>query len=153
MSTVVIPVGTPGSGKTTVLLDEARRRNATYICPDDIRLEITGNMEDQSQNFQVWNVTFQRVERALKDGHDIVVDATNTHGENRRFLTRFCCIYGGPSLQLELWWFGTPLEECISRNSKRNRVVPKDVLVRMAQQLIDDPLDMRREGYDVLVFT
>jgi predicted kinase len=152
MSSVIIPVGVPGCGKTTRLELEARYRNAYYLCPDDIREEMTGDAINQYLNESVWNELFRRLQQALSNNEDVIIDATNTHSDQRRFLTRFCRIFGGSELQLELWWFTTSVEECKRRNALRERIVPEYAIDRMVRQLIDDPIDLVIEGYDVVVF-
>jgi predicted kinase len=150
MSTVVMPVGIPGCGKTTVLRREAERRGAVYVCPDDVRQELTGNAANQACSAEAWSIVYQRIAHNLQQGRDVVLDATNTQGELRRFVARFCRIWSN-DLQLELWWFCTPFEECVRRNNNRDRVVPMEAMLRMRQQLLDDPIDMIRENYDLLV--
>lgn len=152
MSRLIISVGIPGSGKTTALRAVAAKNHATIICPDDIRFKVTGSKEDQSRNEEVWHSAFRQLHIALQTRHDVIVDATNTQGEDRRFLVKSCRNYANPSRRFELWYFTTPLEECLRRNAARECPVPEHVITRMAQQLKDDPIDMAREGYDVLVF-
>lgn len=50
MSKVIVGIGLPGSGKTTALKPFADKNSYIYICPDDIRAELTGNPADQSKN-------------------------------------------------------------------------------------------------------
>jgi dephospho-CoA kinase len=46
MAKIIIGIGVPGSGKTTALKPFAERNTYTYISPDDIRAELTGNAAD-----------------------------------------------------------------------------------------------------------
>ncbi len=77
-------IGIPGSGKTTIIKAFADRNNYTYICPDDIRTELTGDPRDQTKNKEVWETARQRVSEAIHQGKTVVVDATFAHAEQRR---------------------------------------------------------------------
>jgi predicted kinase len=54
------------------------------ISTDDIRLEITGNAEDQSKNAEVFSIARNRVNSALSENKSVVVDATNLNPKDRK---------------------------------------------------------------------
>ena len=57
MKKLIMGIGIPGSEKTTVLKTFAEKYNYSYICPDDIRLELTGmGAIILNSNHQVYNV-------------------------------------------------------------------------------------------------
>jgi predicted kinase len=66
MKKLILGIGIPGSGKTTVLKKLANDYNYSYICPDDIRFELTLDMSDQSRNKEVWRESYHRLEQDLK---------------------------------------------------------------------------------------
>ena len=72
---VVVSVGASGSGKSTYL----QKNYPTYacICPDDIRKQLTGDVNNQSKNVLVWKVAYTALNTSCKNGVDVVVSATN----------------------------------------------------------------------------
>jgi len=77
----------PGSGKTTILKNFAEKYNYTYICPDDIRKEISGDVYDRSKNKEVWIGAKKRAAKEFDNGNAVVFDATFANPiERREFL-------------------------------------------------------------------
>ena len=146
MSRAIIGIGLPGSGKSTDLRLLAADIGATYICPDDIRHEVAGDAADQSRNPIVWKLAYERLRRALVNGGQVVFDATNANGGDRRKLVAFCREHTDT---VEGIWFDTSLMVCLERNRLRPRVVPDEVIGRMYNQLKQDP-PTENEGFDLL---
>ena len=80
---LAVMVGISGSGKSTyakglktALLLENKLPSES-VSTDDIRLEITGNAEDQTQNGRVFSVARARVAAALAAGKNCIIDATS----------------------------------------------------------------------------
>lgn len=69
---LTILVGIPGSGKSTL----AAKMNATVVSSDKIRVELTGDIKDQSRNDEVFKIFAQRIKDALGRGEHVVVDST-----------------------------------------------------------------------------
>lgn len=147
MKTAIIGIGLPGSGKTTVLKKLAARNGAAYICPDDIRLELTGNAADQSRNKEVWNETYRRIHAELNAGHNVVVDATNAKQPDRLRLIAHC---RPKADQIHGMWFVAPYRVVLERNQGRERVVPDFAMGLMAGWLEACP-PTEAEGFDRLV--
>ena len=63
---VILGVGIPGSGKSTVLGELASERGYTLISPDSIREELTGDAANQSVNGKAWDIAYERARHALK---------------------------------------------------------------------------------------
>lgn len=146
MKTVTIGIGLPGSGKTTVLTELAAQDGAAYICPDDIRLEFTGDVADQSYNQEVWRETYRRIHAALDAGHSVVVDATNAKKPDRLRLIAHC---RRKADQVQGIWFVAPLRVILERNQRRARVVPDLAIGRMAGWLEACP-PTTADGFDQL---
>ncbi len=89
----------PGSGKTTVLKRFADENEYTYICPDDIRQELTGSASDQSKNREVWVEAYKRTEEELLKGKSVVFDATFTNPEQRKDFLSFVRQKGAEKIQ------------------------------------------------------
>lgn len=70
-----IPVGISGSGKST--LKKNLDGTVISVCPDNIRKELTGSINDQTQNARVFEVAFKRTKEYLKADKNVFFDATN----------------------------------------------------------------------------
>jgi len=147
VKTAIIGIGLPGSGKTTVLKELAAKSRATYVCPDDIRLELTGDASNQSRNREVWSETYRRIHAELDAGRNVVVDATNAKKPDRLRLIAHCRLKAD---QIHGMWFIAPLRVILERNQGRERVVPDFAMGLMAGWLEACP-PVEAEGFDQLV--
>ena len=77
--TVYITVGVSGCGKSTWCKKhrEAHSDKSIYICPDEIRKELTGNVSDQSKNSEVFDLAEKRLLEGTSKGVNVYWDATN----------------------------------------------------------------------------
>lgn len=133
---VIVGVGVPGCGKTTYLKPLAAEMGMAYINPDDIRMELTGDPTDHTQETRVWDTVHERLVKVLQNG-GAIVDATYTKLKDRRQLIELCKTNGAD--EIIAYWFNVPLEICQERNAQRQRVVPKDVLAKMHNRLQLNP--------------
>lgn len=138
-------MGIPGSGKTAALKSFAAKNEYEYICPDDIRLELTGNAIDQTRNTEVWQRAYDKVAQALASKKDIVFDATFVDKSARLKFIEFARQNGVNKIQ----GFVTDVnyEVAQSRNLNRDRVVPEYAMERMYLQLSKNPPELE-EGFD-----
>lgn len=85
LSSVIILVGIPGSGKTT-FREAFIKKNPefTYISPDEIREEVTGNISDNSQDSRVWGLVYKRLQEFIHKGVSVIFDATNINPKTRQ---------------------------------------------------------------------
>ena len=124
MNKLYIMVGLPGSGKSTIA-KECELENKIIISSDDIRAEIS-NVNDQTKNKEVFEILNLRVKMNLAKGKNVIFDATNINYKKRMEIIKnnkeyFCeCIF-----------VATPYEECLKRNSNRERKVPEKVIEKM----------------------
>ena len=148
MAKVILGVGLPGSGKTTVLKPFAEKYAYTYICPDDIRKELLGDAGDQSKNREVWEEAYAQTAVALREGHTVVFDATFAESHDRKRFIDFARAQGATKVQ---GVFGAvPLEVAKERNRSRERVVPDFVVERMHDSLRKHP-PVVEDGFDSIV--
>jgi predicted kinase len=133
MKKVIIGIGIPGSGKTTVLKEFANKYGYVYICPDDIRLEMLGDSADQSKNKEVWGEAHQKMRDHLAQDKTIVFDATFTRGTERRNFIDLARDSGAEKIQGII--FDTPLDIAKERNLNRERQVPEHAIQRMSNDL------------------
>jgi len=140
-------VGLPGSGKTTALKSFADKNSYVYICPDDIRTELTGNAGDQSKNREVWVEVHKRAADALEKGEDVVFDATFARDSERKNFITFAREHGATKIQGVV--ADVDFEIASERNKMRDRVVPEHAMERMRSMLSETPPEIR-DGFDSL---
>jgi predicted kinase len=122
-------VGIVGSGKSTVAKRLVAEHGATLVSSDDIRLEVCGDMTDQSKNGYIFGTVIpDRIKAAVAIG-DVVYDATNYSRKSRKDV---CLLARSLGCKVVAHVLQTPFEECYRRNKARvERVVPEFVLDRM----------------------
>ena len=142
---VYIMCGVPGSGKTyfckNVLMDHPWR-SRVYISSDDIREELCGDASNQSLNGIVFDIFYERAREAIKNGSDVVLDATHLTKKSRRKCRNHFKDLDCKFIAVQM---NTSMLDAVYRNKKRNRVVPADAMNRMieAYQPVEDS-----EGFD-----
>ena len=126
---LVIAVGLPGSGKSTYF-DNLR---VQAISTDKIRLQLADDATDQTVHGAVFATVRFLIRQRIAIGRPITyVDATSLTRKDRKFLLAVAKRYG---CRAEALFFNTPLAVCLERNRNRTRVVPEDVIRKMAGKL------------------
>ena len=120
-------VGISGSGKSFIA-NELKRvygKNLEVFSSDTIRKELWGDENDQRNPQKVFQVLHKRLKKSLKDGNNVVYDATNLSRKRRiAFIQE---LKNTPCFKSCLI-IATPFEECVENNSKRERRVPIEVI-------------------------
>jgi predicted kinase len=142
---IVIGVGIPGSGKTTVLKKLADHLDVMYISSDNIREEVTGSQHDQSANAEVWAKVYRRVASTVQNGESVIVDATHIY--RRRTTVKQYRSYGAVSVVAIT--FAVPFSVAKQRNAARERTVDEQVLHKMQTALENTPVT-KSEGFDLV---
>lgn len=138
-------IGLPASGKSTYalkLLELCKKLNeeAIIISSDEIRKEILGDVNDQTQNSLVFEEVEKRVLENLKE-HNVIYDATNINYKRRmNFLKKV----GNYCAKIAIL-MATPYETCIERNNQRERKVPIEAIKRMYHNFY---VPQHYEGFD-----
>ncbi|MBE9010497.1 AAA family ATPase [Pseudanabaenaceae cyanobacterium LEGE 13415] len=144
-------IGLPGSGKSTF----ARSLfNARIISTDEIRAQLFGEEAVQGSWLKIWLEVRSQFEQAVKaiENNEIkfaIYDATNAVRKQRRAaiaLARKCGF-----THITGVWINAPIEICLERNKARSRVVPEEVIQRMARRLYGAPPGLD-EGLDELLY-
>ncbi len=127
---VVLAIGLPGSGKSTWF----KRRGVTPLSSDTLRNILFDDITEQRYQHLVFSTL-----RSLLRARLIArmpwnyVDATNLNPKERRAWIQMARGFG---YEVHAVFFDVPVEVCIERNRRRERVVPEDVMQRMAAKLV-----------------
>lgn len=137
-------IGVPGSGKSTYAASLlALNPDWTYVCPDAIRFELTGSVEDQSRNTDIFlRLVPAAIIVASDQGRTILYDATNYRVKAR---SQICRLAKAEAYRVVAHVMQTPFDVCWTRNAARERMVPRHVHDRMVAGW--DAPDMSREPY------
>lgn len=125
--TMFMMQGLPGSGKSTLaqkIVDGAPREIHIHSS-DAIRKEMFGDESVQDKPQAVFTELHRRIKNDLRNGIDVVYDATNINGKFRRaFLAELKNI---PCTKTNVCVVA-PYDVCLENNSKRERKVPEYVI-------------------------
>jgi predicted kinase len=126
---VVLTIGLPGSGKSTWY----KRRGITPLSSDLLRTILFDNITEQRYQHLVFS-TLRSLLRArlIAKMPWNYVDATNLSPHERKQWIKMAKGFG---YEVQAVFFDVPLEVCLERNRRRERVVPDDIMQRMASKL------------------
>jgi predicted kinase len=126
---VVLAIGLPGSGKTTWF----KRRGVQPLSSDMLRSILFDDITEQRYQGLVFS-TLRSLLRArlIAKMPWNYVDATNLSPHERRQWIKMAKSFG---YEVQAVFFDVPLEVCLQRNSRRERVVNDEVMHKMAERL------------------
>ncbi len=134
-------VGLPGCGKSTYA-DKLSQDDYKVFSSDAIRIELLGNVQDNSKNALIFDTLHKRLTDALSDGQNCIYDATNVYKPGRiRFLESIKNI----KCKKKCVVFDVDVATCKERNKSRDRQVPDEVYDKMLSYYIAPD---KEEGWD-----
>ena len=126
---VVLAIGLPGSGKSSWF----KRHNLAPLSSDVVRALLFDDVREQRfQDLVFSNLRSMLKARLIAKRPMNYVDATNLTPQERQHWIKLAKDY---NYEVHAVFFDVPLEVCIERHQRRDRVVPEDVMRRMAAKL------------------
>lgn len=130
MNEFIMLVGLPASGKSTYA-ENLRQKGFHVHSSDKIREELTGDINSQDKNTEVFRELHKRIKSDLQNGISCVYDATNINMRRRKAfldeIKKYDC-------KKTCVLFLIPIEVCKERNQNRERKVPNEVFDKMLKQ-------------------
>lgn len=128
MTKLFLMIGLPASGKSTLAEQISKSEDAEIVSSDNIRKELYGDENIQGDNNKVFRILQERIINGLKNNKNMIYDATNIS-----YKTRIAFLQRLNKLEVEkiAIMVATPYEDCLIRNSQRERKVPEEVIKRM----------------------
>jgi predicted kinase len=135
---VVLAIGLPGSGKSSWF----KRHNLAPLSSDMMRALLFDDVREQRfQDLVFSNLRSMLKARLIAKRPMNYVDATNLTPQERQHWIKLAKDY---NYEVHAVFFDVPLEVCIERHQRRDRVVPEDIMRRMAAKLKPPSFD---EGF------
>ena len=126
---VVLAIGLPGSGKSSWF----KRHNVVPLSSDMVRSLLFDDVREQRfQDLVFSNLRSMLKARLIAKRPMNYVDATNLTPHERQHWIKLAKDY---NYEVHAVFFDVPLEVCIERHNRRDRVVPEDAMRRMAGKL------------------
>jgi predicted kinase len=123
---VVLAIGLPGSGKSSWF----KRHKVVPLSSDMVRSLLFDDVREQRfQDLVFSNLRSMLKARLIAKRPMNYVDATNLTPQERQHWIKLAKDY---NYEVHAVFFDVPLEVCVERHQRRDRVVPEDVMRRMA---------------------
>ena len=126
---VVLAIGLPGSGKSSWF----KRHNVTPLSSDMVRSLLFDDPQEQRfQDLVFSNLRSMLKARLIARRPMNYLDATNLTSHERHNWIKLAKDF---NYDVQAVFFDVPVDVCMERNQRRQRVVPEDVMRRMASKL------------------
>lgn len=126
MPNLLVLVGLPGSGKSTIA---SNFESFEIFSSDKYRELLLGDASNQSNNDLVFSTLYKNLNSYLLNGGNAILDATNITLKSR--LNLLDHVKDIPNLSKKCLIVNTPITICIKNDSKRERKVGDAVILKM----------------------
>lgn len=145
MSKLIMMVGLPASGKTTLAEKLAEKENAVIVSSDAMREELFGDVDNQDNNTRLFEEVGKRIKTLLGKDETVVFDATNINRKRRiHFINNEI-----KADEKVVYYMNTSLSWCLQRDSRRERHVGAGIIDKMYRNM---HIPTKSEGWDEVVF-
>lgn len=157
---MIMMMGISGSGKSTlakhisvkdgqIIVDDSINTSGSPVIhsSDDLREELYGDVNNQSNNNELFIELHRRIKNDLRSGKDVIYDATNINKKQRMSFINELSNIACKKVCVAVM---TPYENCLRNNEKRERKVPERVIRRM---LFNWQPPHFHEGFDSIYFS
>ena len=147
MNNFIMMIGLPGVGKDYFIENTLKYTypNAIILSSDDIREEIFNDVNDQTHNSEVFSIMKVRTLDALKNGHDVIYNATNINAKKRMALLSQL-----PKCRKIAYLMLADIDLVFHNNATRTRNVPEDVIYKMYKNF---QMPHSSEGFDDIILS
>jgi len=143
-----IMIGIPGSGKSTYAKYAIMNDNTIHISRDGIRFALLSDTDNYfAKEKQVYKEFIKQINENLKEGYNVIADATHLNRKSRNALFHNLHIDRTKVTVIGVY-MNTPLETCLERNETRKGgrtfVPPHEVhnmYLRMEPPTYNEPFD------------
>lgn len=146
MNKLFIMVGIPASGKSTVAKRIAEQELAVIVSSDVVRGVLYGDESVQGDPAKVFRIVHENVKYHLRNGHNVIMDATNINSKKRaaflREVDKVC-----PDCEKIAVVVVADRDTCVSRDLLRERTVGEAVIDKM---IANFQPPFYYEGWDVI---
>lgn len=127
-------VGLPGSGKSYYAqVIAGNDENTIILSSDKIRGELFGDENFQADNAKVFDELHRRALCLLKDGYNIIYDATNLNSKRRMSFLK-TIDSAGIQCTKNCYLMAFSYCDCLENNAGRERIVPAKVIDEMREK-------------------
>ncbi len=126
MQYIEMMLGAPACGKSTYAKAKiANEPNWVRVNKDDIRIELGSPEHSQAIEKKVVKIEDERIEEALKEGKNVIVDDTNLSPKHLQNHFKPMAAKFGAEVVINKDFLKVPMHECIRRNKLRKESVPE----------------------------
>jgi predicted kinase len=146
---MVLLIGLPASGKSTIS-SAFEKAGWVRLNKDSLRKELYGDESVAGNLREVSGLFYRRLEEALQNGRNVLIDNTNVSPLHRKGPLATALVHG--YTRITHVFLDVPVEECLRRNSLRDRKVPEAAIRELAEALTwKGGVPTRSEGHLVVL--
>lgn len=144
MADFIMLIGLPSAGKSFLANQlKSKTKNLIVLSSDEIRKELFGDENEQSNPEIVFETMRDKTHNALRNGVNVVYDATNIKRKHRRALLNTL-----PKCRKVAYVVWAKYDLCVKQDANRSRSVGESVIKRMIRGFQPPFYD---EGWDEII--